>query len=69
MRKKKCICGKERNLSRGAAEAQIRGLKKLQTTTNGKKDFKSTPRLHPYRSRPCEKQIKDGREVWHVGHR
>jgi len=66
---KVCVCYKERHQSKGAAEAQIRGLQKLQTIDNGKKDFKDISKLHAYRSSSCEKAIRDGKEIWHVGHR
>lgn len=65
----KCVCGKHRHKSRGAAEAQIRALKKLQESEFGKKDFKAIHRLQARRYRDCEKILRDGHEVWHVGHR
>jgi hypothetical protein len=68
-REKKCVCGKHRHLSKGAAESQVRGLQKLQTLEFGKKDFKSINRLHVCRYRVCERAINDGFQVWHVGHR
>lgn len=68
-RAKKCICKKDRHKSKGAAEAQIRGLKRLQEVPNRKKDFKSIKRLNSYRSKSCERALNDGQQVWHVGHR
>lgn len=65
----KCICTKQRHISKGAAKAQMRALIKLQERENGKKDFKKPERLHVYRSRECEAIIRDRKEVWHVGHR
>lgn len=66
---KKCICEKQRHKSKGSAEAQIRALIKLQSSENGKKDFKDPNDLHAYRSKSCEKIMRDRKEVWHVGHR
>ena len=67
--KKTCVCKKERHKSRGAAESQLRALRKLQDLESGKKDFKDVSKLHVYRSTVCEKGLRDGKEVWHVGHR
>lgn len=69
LRNSKCICGKHRHRSKGAAEAQIRALKKLQDSEFGKKDFKPIERLHARRYKDCERILRDGNEVWHVGHR
>ncbi len=68
-RQKKCVCSKDRHRSRGAAEAQVRGLQRLQTIPNGKKDMKSVTRLHAYRSMSCERALNDGEQVWHAGHK
>lgn len=68
-RQSKCICGKHRHKSRGAAEAQIRALKRLQESDFGKKDFKTLDRLQVRRYRDCERGLNDGNEVWHVGHK
>lgn len=69
MKNQSCICGKTRHKSKGAADAQIRALIKLQDMENGKKDFKNPTKLHSYRSKSCERRISDKKEVWHVGHR
>lgn len=66
---KKCVCGKHRHRSKGAAEAQLRALMKLQTMEFGEKDFKPINRLHVRRFRQCERGLHDGQQVWHVGHR
>jgi hypothetical protein len=68
-RLKKCVCSKDRHISKGAAEAQVRALIKLQTIPNSKKDLKSVRRLNSYRSKSCERAINDGKQVWHVGHK
>lgn len=68
-RLKKCVCKKDRHISRGAANAQVRALQRLQTIEHGKKDFKPINRLHAYRSRVCERALNDGKEVWHAGHK
>jgi hypothetical protein len=64
-----CVCGKHRHKSKGAAEAQIRALKKLQESEFGKKDLKPIRRLTARRYLFCERALNDGKEVWHVGHR
>jgi hypothetical protein len=66
---KKCVCGKHRHKSKGAAEAQLRALKKLQDSEFDQKDFKPTNRLQVTRYRACEMALRDGFEVWHCGHR
>jgi hypothetical protein len=68
-RLKKCVCEKDRHISKGAAESQVRALKRLQTIPGAKKDLKPINRLHAYRSRQCERAINDGKEVWHAGHK
>lgn len=68
-RQKKCVCGKHRHRSKGAAESQLRALQKLQDVEFSKKDFKPTNRLHVRRYRSCERALNDGQQVWHVGHR
>lgn len=65
----KCVCRKHRHKSKGAAEAQLRALKKLQESEFGKKDFKPTNRLHVRRYHTCEIALNDGNQVWHVGHK